>query len=73
LEKGYPLCLNKLESPLPKYDLCQDWLKLAQWFWRRRFSNILFEKDLALHFPFTQGQFVPSLVDFGPVVLEKRI
>ena len=24
-----------LESPSPKDALCQDWLKLAQWFWRR--------------------------------------
>jgi hypothetical protein len=30
LEKGYPLPLNKLEFPLPKDDLCQVWLKLAQ-------------------------------------------
>jgi hypothetical protein len=29
--------LCKLESPLPNGDLCQVWLKLAQWFWRRRF------------------------------------
>ena len=28
-------CLNKLESPLPKGALCQIWLKLAQWFWKR--------------------------------------
>jgi hypothetical protein len=35
LEKGYPLLLNKLESPSPKDDLCQVWLKLVQWFWRR--------------------------------------
>jgi hypothetical protein len=33
LEKGDPLHLNKLESPTPKDDLCQVWLKLAQWFW----------------------------------------
>ena len=31
------LHLNKLESPSPKYALCQVWLKLTQWFWRRRF------------------------------------
>jgi hypothetical protein len=36
LEKGYPLLLNKLESPLPKDDLCQVWLELVQWFWRSR-------------------------------------
>jgi hypothetical protein len=29
LEKGDPLHLIKLESPLPKDDLCQVWLKLA--------------------------------------------
>ena len=36
LEKGGALHLNKLESPSPKDTLCQVWLKLAQWFWRRR-------------------------------------
>jgi hypothetical protein len=35
LEKGDPLHLNKLETHLPKDDLCQVWLKLAEWFWRR--------------------------------------
>ena len=33
--------LNKLESPSPKDALCQAWLKLAQWFWRRRFFNFV--------------------------------
>jgi hypothetical protein len=32
LEKDYSFGLNKLESPSPKNDLCQVWLKLAQWF-----------------------------------------
>ena len=36
-EKGGALHLIKLESPLPKDALCQVWLKLARWFWRRRF------------------------------------
>jgi hypothetical protein len=35
LEKGDPLHLDKLESPPPKDDLCQVWLNLAHWFWRR--------------------------------------
>ena len=35
LEKGNPLYFNNLESPTPKDDLCQVWLKLAQRFWRR--------------------------------------
>ena len=41
LEKGGVLHLNKLESPSPKNALCQVWLKLAQWFWRRRFLNFV--------------------------------
>ena len=28
--------LNKLESHLPNNALCRVWLKLAQWYWRRR-------------------------------------
>jgi hypothetical protein len=35
LEKGYPLPLNKFESPSHKDDLCQVWLKLVLWFWSR--------------------------------------
>ena len=41
LEKGRVLHLNKLESPSPKDALCQVWLKMAQWFWRRRFLNFV--------------------------------
>ena len=41
LEKGGALHLNKLESPSSKNDLCWDWLKLAHWFWRRRFLNFV--------------------------------
>jgi hypothetical protein len=35
LERGNPLHLKNLESPPPKDDLCQVWLKLAQWLWTR--------------------------------------
>ena len=45
--------------PSPKDALCQVWLKLTQWFWRRRFLNFInvfslfrnlpWEKDGALH------------------------
>jgi hypothetical protein len=60
LEKGYLLHLNKLQFPSLKDDLCQVWLKLAQWFWRRRFLNdptpflyfcdyLLFEEELTLY------------------------
>ena len=41
LEKGRALHLNKIESPSPKDDLCQVWLKLAKWFWRKRFLNLV--------------------------------
>ena len=41
LERGGALHLNKLESPSPKDALRQVWLKLAQWFWRRRFLNFV--------------------------------
>ena len=38
LEKCGALHLNKLQSPSPKDALCQVWLQLAQWFWRRRWK-----------------------------------
>ena len=31
----------KVEYPSPKDVLCQVWLKLALWFWRRRFLNFV--------------------------------
>ena len=37
-EKWIVLHLNKLESPSSKGALCQVLLKLAQWFWRRRWK-----------------------------------
>mgnify|MGYP003692227413 CR=1 FL=1 len=40
-KRAGPLHLNKLESPSPKDALCQIWLYLAQWFWRRRFFNFV--------------------------------
>ena len=40
LEKDVALHLNKRESPSSKDPLCQVWMKLAQWFWRRNFLNI---------------------------------
>ena len=39
LKKSRVLYLNKLESPSHKDGLCQVWLKLGQWFLRRRFFN----------------------------------
>ena len=41
LKKGGDLHLKKLESPSPKDAFGQAWLKLAQWFWRRKFFNFV--------------------------------
>ena len=38
MEKGVALPLNKFEFPLPKDALCQVYLKLAEWFWRRNWK-----------------------------------
>ena len=89
LEKVGALHLNKVESPSLKDSLCKVWLKLALWFWRRRFlkfSQFIFAisqlsplgKGQGPSFeqnwiPFTQGCFVQSLVDIGLVVQEKKI
>jgi hypothetical protein len=35
LGEGQSPSFKKLETPPPKDDLCQVWLKLALWFWRR--------------------------------------
>jgi hypothetical protein len=39
-EGDLALYLNNLDFPLPKDDLYQVLLKLACWFWRRRFLKI---------------------------------
>ena len=38
MEKGVTLRLNKFELPSPKDALCQDWLKLAHSFLKRRWK-----------------------------------
>ena len=83
--KGQAYHWNKIESPSPKDVLCYFWLKLAQWFWWRRFFNFvnlfsLFRYYLPLEKggPFTlhlnklEVCFVPSLVEIGPVILQKK-
>ena len=45
------LLLNKLESPSSKDTLSQVWLKLAQWFWRRRsfkFVKLFFFRNFVI-------------------------
>ena len=55
-EKDVFLHLDKLESLSPKNALCQFWLKLAQWFWRRRFSNFVNIFSLFLNYlPLEKG------------------
>ena len=56
LEKGGALHLKKLESPLPKDALCQVWLKLARWFWRRKFSNFDVLLLLLNYLPLEKGR-----------------
>ena len=41
LGKGEALVSNKCKFPSSKDALCQVRLKLAQWFWRRRFLNFV--------------------------------
>ena len=72
-----------MQNLSPKNALCQVSLKLTQWFCRRRllyFVNVLllcciylpFEKGQPfIWIPITKGYFMPSLVEIGPVVLEK--
>ena len=67
----------------PKDALCQLWLKLALWFWRRRvlkFDNVFSPLGKGrghsveqTWIPISQGCFVPNLVEIGPVVLEKKM
>ena len=61
LEMGGALHLNKLESPPPKDDLCQVWLKLAQWFWKRRWKC---EK-------FTTTPMTTTTTDNGQILIRK--
>ena len=73
--------LNELMSTSSKGALCQVWLKLAPWFWRGRFLNIinvfsLFRNYLPWKWVwilFTQDCLLASVVQIGTVVLEKKI
>ena len=86
MEKDRALHLNKLNSPSAKDDFCQVWLKLANWFWRKRYLKFV---DVFCYFviymslwkwagPFKLDS--PSAKDdfckfdeIDPVVLEKKI
>jgi hypothetical protein len=49
-EEKLAFYLYNLEFPLPKDDLYQVWLKLARWFWRRRFFFSIW-KQVNMVFP----------------------
>ena len=87
-EEGRDPSFKKPESPSPKDALCHVWLKLAQWFLRRRYLNFvnvfsLFRNNFPLKragssfeqilIPFTQECVVPSLIEISPMVLQKEI
>ena len=54
LEKGGALHLNTFEFLTPKKAICQVWLKLAEWLWRRKFENEVITtgmKSAGIHLP----------------------
>ena len=78
-----PYTPSFFESPWPKDNLCQVWLKLARWFWRRvlddpipylHFCDYLpLEEDLVLYLNKLESRFVPRLIQFHLLVLEEKI
>ena len=65
LEKGWTLHMNKLESPSPKNVLCQVWLKLAQWFWRRIWKCEMFMT--------TTTTTTTTTTDNGQILIRKKL
>jgi hypothetical protein len=53
--KGNPCNLNELEFPPSKDDLCQVWLKLAQWFWKRFLNDNIPFLPFCDYLPFEEG------------------
>ena len=88
LEKGMAVHLNKLESPSANNALWHVWLKLALWFRDEAFESLKMSFLYFIISPLvkgrgptfeqtwihvTQGCFVPSLVEIGPVVLKRKM
>ena len=88
LEKCRVLHLNKLQNPSQKDSLCPVWLKLAQWFLRRRYFNFVNVFSLLRYYlPLKRAgsfistnlnslylrMFVSNLVDIGSVIMEKKM
>ena len=68
LEKGGALHLNKLESPSHKNALCKVWLKLARWFWRRRWKC---EKFMMTTTTTTTTSSTTTTADNGQILIRK--
>ena len=88
LEKGRGPSFTNLESPSPQDAFCQVWLKLVRGSWEEDFWIMsMFFCYFVIISPwkgwipwfeqpwifFIKGSFVPSLVDIGLEVLEKKI
>ena len=86
LGKGHGPSFEKLEFPTPKDDLPLIWLKLDQWFWRSRFFKFsIYFRNFAIISPLIRAKpfiwtnlnpfhlrmLMPSMVEIGPLVLEK--
>ena len=55
-KKVGPISLKKLKFLSPNDAFCQIRLKLADWFWRRRFLNFVNEFSLfRIYFPLEKG------------------
>jgi hypothetical protein len=63
LGEGQSPSFEQTQIPFSKDDLCKVWLKLAQWFWRRKFLN---DHTPFLHF----CDYLPFEEDQGPVLLK---
>ena len=83
---GSSIHLNKFKFPSPKDTLCHVWLKLVQWFWRKRIKSfvnvfllsrnyLLLKKGVALHLNnlslLHQRMLCVKVRGINPVVLKK--
>ena len=65
---------NNFEYPLPKGALCQVWLKLAQWFWKRFLNFVSVFSGLCNSLPNRFFNFVYVFLLFGNYVpLQKGV
>jgi hypothetical protein len=54
LGKGLSPSFVQFEHPSPKDDLCQVWLKLAKWFWRRFLNDPISFLHFCDYLPFEE-------------------